>query len=54
MLMQAAAGRANALTQELTSFNETVSASQAAAESDPRRAAMVRAGRIADPDHCRG
>ena len=51
MLMQPLRNERNALTQELTSFNETVSASQTAAEADPRRAAMVRAGELQTQTH---
>ena len=51
LLMQPLRNERNALTQELTSFNESVSASQTAAEADPRRAAMVRAGELQTQTH---
>ena len=51
MLMQPLRNERNALTQELTSFNETVSASQAADQADPRRAAMVRASELQTQTH---
>ena len=51
LLMQPLRNERNALTQELTSFNETVSASQAGAEADPRRAAMVRASELQTQTH---
>ena len=45
-MMQRLGNERNALTQELTSFNETIDASQAAEQADPRRAAIVRAGEL--------
>ena len=51
LLMQPLRNERNALTQELTSFNETVSASQAADQADPRRAAMVRASELQTQTH---
>jgi MSHA biogenesis protein MshJ len=46
LFMQPLRNQRNTLTQELTSYNETIASSQAADAADPRRAAMTRAGEL--------